>query len=67
MSGERREGQKAERLQPNRRSWKACLTAQIYGFTTHGLDVALSAAASVNVRNTVINNVGGAGIRVGRP
>jgi hypothetical protein len=37
---------------------------QIYGFTTHGIDVALSAAASVDVRDTRINNVGGDGIRV---
>ena len=37
---------------------------QIYGFTTHGIDVALSAAASVDVKDTRINNVGGDGIRV---
>ena len=37
---------------------------QIYGFTTNGIDVALAAAASVNVKDTRINNVGGDGIRV---
>ena len=37
---------------------------QIYGFTTHGIDVALSAAASVDVKDTRINNIGGDGIRV---
>src|SRR6266513_23547 len=37
---------------------------QIYGFTTRGIDVALSAAASVDVKDTRINNVGGDGIRV---
>ena len=36
---------------------------QIYGFTTRGIDVALSAAASVDVKDTRINNIGGAGIR----
>src|SRR5947207_3168550 len=38
---------------------------QIYGFTTHGIDVALAASgASVSVKDTRINNLGGAGIRV---
>ena len=37
---------------------------QIYGFTTHGIDVALSAAASVDVKDTRINTIGGDGIRV---
>jgi hypothetical protein len=36
---------------------------QIYGFTTRGIDVALGAAASVDVKDTRINNIGGAGIR----
>jgi len=35
----------------------------IFGFTTNGIDVALGAAASVYVRNTVVKNVGGAGLR----
>jgi hypothetical protein len=37
---------------------------QIYGFTTRGIDVALGAAASVDVKDTRINTIGGAGIRV---
>ncbi len=37
---------------------------QIYGFTTRGIDVALSAAASVDVKDTRINTIGGDGIRV---
>jgi len=37
---------------------------QIYGFTTRGIDIALGAAASVDVRDTRINNIGGDGIRV---
>jgi hypothetical protein len=36
---------------------------QIYEFTTNGIDVALGAAASVDVKDTRINNIGGAGIR----
>src|SRR5437588_852501 len=36
---------------------------QIYGFTTRGIDVALGAAGSVDVKDTRINNIGGAGIR----
>jgi hypothetical protein len=37
---------------------------QIYGFTTNGIDVALSASgASVSVKDTRINNLGGVGIR----
>ena len=38
---------------------------QIYGFTTHGIDVALGATgSSVTVKDTRINNLGGVGIRV---
>src|SRR5213595_3564122 len=37
---------------------------QIYEFTTNGIDVALAAAASVNVKDTRINTIGGDGIRV---
>jgi hypothetical protein len=37
---------------------------QIYGFTTRGIDVAVGAAASVDVKDTRINTIGGAGIRV---
>jgi hypothetical protein len=36
----------------------------IYGFTGDGIHVALTAAASVNVRDAVINNVGGDGIKI---
>src|SRR5438552_4743497 len=32
---------------------------QIYEFTTNGIDVALAAAASVNVKDTRINTIGG--------
>jgi hypothetical protein len=35
----------------------------IYGFTTNGIDVALGATASVDVKDTTITNLGGAGIR----
>jgi parallel beta helix pectate lyase-like protein len=35
----------------------------IYGFTTNGVDVALPATASVDVKDTTITNLGGAGIR----
>jgi hypothetical protein len=35
----------------------------IYGFTTRGIDVALAATASVDVKDTTITNIGGAGIR----
>ena len=37
---------------------------QIYGFTTNGIDVALTAAASVDVKDTRINNIGGDGIKI---
>src|SRR5436305_8504441 len=37
---------------------------QIYGFTQNGIEAALGAAASVDVKDTRINNVGGAGIKV---
>src|SRR5437762_11544993 len=37
---------------------------QIYGFTTHGIDVALAASgSSLTVKDTRINNLGGVGIR----
>ena len=37
---------------------------QIYGFTTHGIDVALTASgSSVSVKDTRINHLGGVGIR----
>jgi hypothetical protein len=35
----------------------------IYGFTTNGIDAALGATASVDVKDTTITNLGGAGIR----
>src|SRR5437762_9631146 len=35
----------------------------IYEFATNGINVALGAAASVDVKDTRINNIGGAGIR----
>jgi hypothetical protein len=37
---------------------------QIYGFTTNGIHIALGATASVDVKDTTINTIGGAGIRV---
>ena len=41
---------------------------QIYEFTTNGIDVALGASgASVSVKDTRINNLGGVGIRVAQP
>jgi hypothetical protein len=37
----------------------------IYGFTVNGIDIATGAAGSVTVKDTVINNIGNDGIRVG--
>ena len=47
-------------------SGKALLVdhCKIYDFSTNGIDIALSAAATTVVRDTVIYDVGGAGIRV---
>jgi hypothetical protein len=36
----------------------------IYGFVNNGIDVVLGAAASVDVKDTVISNIGRAGIRI---
>jgi hypothetical protein len=37
---------------------------KIYDFSTNGIDIALAAPATATVRDTVISDVGGAGIRV---